>query len=107
MPSLEKHHSKSSFFDWVFVLFCLILSSMSCLYLLEINPLSVASFGIIISHYGGCLFILCMVSFAMQKILSLYRLHLFIFVFISKNLGGGSKKILVHLCQKLFCLCFL
>ena len=92
---------------WFFVLFCLILSPMSCLYILEVNPLSVASFGIIISHSGGCLFILCMVSFAVQKILSLFRPHLFIFVFISKNLSGGSRKILLHLCQQVFYLCFL
>ena len=30
----------------------LILSCMSCLYILEINPLSIASFAIIFSHYG-------------------------------------------------------
>ena len=31
-----------------------------------------------------------MVSFAVQKLLSLIRSHLFIFVFISITLGGGS-----------------
>ena len=36
----------------------LILSCMSCLYILEINPLSVASFAVIFSHSEGCLFIL-------------------------------------------------
>ena len=46
---------------------------MTCLYVLEINPLSVASFAIIFSHSGGCLFILFMVSFAVQKLLSLIR----------------------------------
>ena len=46
------------------VLFCfLILSVMSCLYILEINPLSVASFAIIFSHSEGCLFFLFMVFF--------------------------------------------
>ena len=34
----------------------LILSSISCLYILEINPLSVDSFGIIFSHSEGCYF---------------------------------------------------
>ena len=47
----------------------LILSGMNCLYILEINPLSVASFTTIFSHSEGCLFILFMVSFAMQKLL--------------------------------------
>ena len=34
----------------------LTLSSISCLYILEINPLSVISFAIIFSHSEGCLF---------------------------------------------------
>ena len=76
-------------------LFFLILSCMSCLYILEINPLSVASFANIFSHSLGCLFILFMVPFAVQKLLSFLRSHLFIFVFILITLGGGSKRILL------------
>ena len=53
----------------------------SCLYILEINPLSVASFAIIFSHSEGYLFILYMVSSAVQKLLSLIRPHLFIFIY--------------------------
>ena len=68
---------------------------MYCLYILEINPLSVALFAIIFSCFEGCLFILFMVSFAVQKFLSLIQSHLFIFVFISITLGGGSKRILL------------
>ena len=71
------------------------LNFMSCLYILEINPLSVASFAIIFSHSESCLFILFIVSFAMQKILHLIRPHLFIFVFIFINLGDESKRILL------------
>uniref|UniRef100_A0A8C0DF58 Uncharacterized protein n=1 Tax=Balaenoptera musculus TaxID=9771 RepID=A0A8C0DF58_BALMU len=52
---------------------------MSCLYIMEFNPLSFTSFANIFSHSIGCLFILFMVSFALQKILSLIRSHLFIF----------------------------
>jgi len=63
---------------------------MSCLYILEINPLSVVSFAIIFSHLEGCLFTLLIVSFAVQKILSLIRSHLFTFVLISITLGSGS-----------------
>ena len=37
---------------------------MSCLYILEINALSVDSFANIFSHSEGCLFVLFMVSFA-------------------------------------------
>ena len=44
----------------------LILSCMSCLYILEINPSLAASFANIFSQSVGCLFILFMVSFAVQ-----------------------------------------
>ena len=68
----------------------LALNCMSCLYILEINPLSVVSFAFIFSHSDGCLSTLLIVSFAVQKLLSLIRSHLFTFVFISITLGGGS-----------------
>ena len=68
----------------------LISSFMSCLYILEFKPFSVVSFAIIFSHPEGCLFTLFIVYFAVQKLLSLIRSHLFIFVFISVTLGGGS-----------------
>ena len=42
------------------------------------------------SHSEGCLFTLLIVSFIVQKLLSLIRSHLFIFAFISIILGGGS-----------------
>ena len=38
----------------------LVLSCMSCLYILEINPLSVVSFAIIFSHSEGCLVYSCL-----------------------------------------------
>ena len=70
---------------------------MSCLYILEINPLSVAFFfANILSLSEGCLFILFMVSFAVQKVLSLIRSHLFIFVFILITLGGVSKRFYIY-----------
>ena len=68
----------------------LVLSFMSCLHSFEINSLLVASFAITFPHYEGCLFTLLMVSFIVQKLLSLIRPHLFIFAFISITLGGGS-----------------
>ena len=66
------------------------LSCRSCLYIFEISCLSVASFAIIFSNSEGCLFTLLIVSFVVQKLLSLIRSHLFIFAFISSILGGGS-----------------
>ena len=50
--------------------FFFILSCMSCLYVLEINPFSVALFANIFSHPEGCPFILFMVSFTVQKLLN-------------------------------------
>ena len=76
----------------------LILSCMSYLCVLEINPFSVASFANIFSHSKGCLFILFMVSFVVKKLLSLIRFHLFIFIFIT--LGGRSKKMLLWFMSK-------
>ena len=54
---------------------------MSCFYILEITPLSVALFASIFSHSEGCLFVLFLVSFAVKNLLSLIRFHLcFLFV---------------------------
>ena len=66
------------------------LSCRGCLYIFEINSLSVASFVIIFSHSEDCLFTLLIVSFVVQKHLILIRSHLFIFAFISNIPGGGS-----------------
>ena len=57
--------------------------------------MSVTSFVNIFSHSIDCLFILFMVSFAVQKLLSLIRSYLFIFPFISIALGDWPKKTLL------------
>ena len=54
------------------------------------------SFANIFSQSVGYFFVLFMVSFVVQKVLSLIRSHLFIFVFISIILGDGLKKILLQ-----------
>ena len=77
------------FFEWVAIL---VSSCMNYLYILVINTLLVALFANIFSHSVGLLFVLFMFSFAVQKLLSLIRSCLFIFVFIFITLEGGSKK---------------
>ena len=85
----EMFRSSAHFLIRLFVF--LALSCMSCLYILEINPVSVFSFAVIFQpHSEGCLFTLLIVSSAVQKLLSLIRSHLFTFVFVSVTLGGGS-----------------
>ena len=90
MSSLEKCLFKSLAHFFIGSFIFLELSCRSCLYIFEINSLSVASFAVIFSHLEGCLFTLLIVSFGVQQCLSLIRSHLFIFAFISNILGGGS-----------------
>ena len=91
---------------WVlffFFFFC-ILSYTSCLYISEINPLSVPSFANISFDSEGCI---CHVLLYCAKVLSLIRSHLLIFVFIFIILAGGSKRILMLFMLNSVCQCFL
>ena len=93
-------------FNWVIFL---VFSCMSFLYILEIILCQLFHFLFIFSQSEGCLFILFIVSFTVQKLLSLIRSHLFIFVFISITVKCGSERMLLYhcnLCQTVLCLCF-
>ena len=81
MSSLEKFLFTffSHFLIGLFVF--LVLSCISCLYILEINRLSVVSFAIIFSHSEGCLFTLLTVSFDVQMLFSQVPLVYFCFYF--------------------------
>ena len=85
MSSLEKCLFSSLAHFLIGSLIFLELSCRSCLYVFEINSLSVASFAIIFSHSEGCLFTLLIVSFVVQKLL--IRSHLFIFCFYFQHSG--------------------
>ena len=95
MSSLEECLFSSLAYFLITSFIFLELSCTSCLFIFEINFLSVASFPIIFSYSEGCLFTLLIVSFLVQKLLSLVRSHLFIFAFISITLGGASERILL------------
>ena len=90
MLSLEKCLFSSLAYFLIGSFIFLELSCRSCLYIFEINSLSVALVAIIFPHSEGCLFTWLIVSFVVQKLLSLIRSHLFIFAFISITLGGES-----------------
>jgi len=85
----EKYLLRSSTQFWIELFVFLLLSCVSCLYILDINPLSVGLLANILSHSEHCLFILFMLSFSTQKHFHLIKSHLLIFTFIT--LGGGSK----------------
>ena len=89
--------SSAHFLTDLFAFF--ILSCMSCFYTLEINPLSGTSFANVFSHSVGHLFILFIVSFALQKLVSLIRSHLFTLVLFSLLQEVDQKDILLYLCQ--------
>ena len=82
------------FFDWV--VYFSGIGFRSCLYILEMNSLSGVSFAIIFSHSEGCLFTLLIVSFIVQKLLSLIRSYFFILLlFPLRWEAGGSLRILL------------
>ena len=69
MSSLEKYLFTSFPHFLIGLVVFLALSCMNCLYILEINPLSVVSLAIVFSHSEDCLFTLLIVSFAVQKLM--------------------------------------
>ena len=91
MSSLEKclFSSLAHFLIGLFIF--LDLSCRGYLYILRLILCQLLHLLLFFSHSEGCLFTLLIVSFIVQKFLSLIRSQLFIFAFISITLEGGSS----------------
>ena len=75
---------------------------MSCLYILEIRPLSEVSLANMFSHTVGSLSILMLFSLALQKFFILMKSHLFILSYMFLALGDVSVRKLLHGMSEIF-----
>ena len=93
MSSLETYPLRSSE-NFLIGFFFMILSCTSCLYILAINSFLFISFANNFSHSVGCLFVLMMISFSLQKHLISY------FCFYFFCLRRQIKKLLLWFISK-------
>ena len=116
MSSLEKCLLRSLPTFQLGLLFCCCCCCMSCLYILETKPLSVASFANIFSHSVACLFFVLFCGFiylycsflccAKAFDFWLDPICLFLFLFLL-SWDTNLRKLWYGLCQRMVCLCCL
>ena len=89
MSSLEKYPFSSCANFLIGLLVFLLLSHVSCWCILEIKPLLVTLLAhfFFLSQSIDCLFLLFMVSFAVQELISFIRSHFCLFLFLFLCLG--------------------
>ena len=112
--TLEKCLFISSVIFWlaclvvIVVFVCFDSSCMNCLYTLENNPSSAASFENIFSEFVGCLFFVCLWFPLLYKNFEVWlgpvSLVLLLYFLPWEN---DLRKYCYILCQKMFCLCSL
>ena len=95
-PSSEKYHLQSLAHFVLGLYLFLILSCMSCLYVLEMNSLWVSWFANLSSYLEGCACLLFRVSFGRQMVLRVMKSHFLICGLFFIILRGRSTADFLH-----------